>query len=161
MTLYEINQALLDLVDPETGELADFEVYEQLQLAREEKVENTALLIKNLLAEAKMIEEEEKKLNARRRAAENKASRLKEYLINTLEGEQFSSPRVAIGFRKSAALEVHSLSSVVAWLTQNGHGDLVVHGMPSLDKRTVTELVKSGVEIPGCEVVNRSSLQVR
>lgn len=40
MTLYEINEAMLALVDPETGELMDYEAFSALNMAREEKLEN-------------------------------------------------------------------------------------------------------------------------
>ena len=58
MTLYEIDAALMACIDPETGEI-DADAWEALSLDREVKIENTALLIKDLLAEANMIKQEE------------------------------------------------------------------------------------------------------
>ena len=40
-TLYEIEQAIMDCVDLETGEIIDIEKLDQLQMDREVKIENT------------------------------------------------------------------------------------------------------------------------
>ena len=86
MKLYEIDSALEALVDPETGELLDYEQFSRLQMEREAKIENTALYVKNLEAEAKAIKEEEARLSERRKAMENKAKRLREYIGFALDG---------------------------------------------------------------------------
>ena len=52
MKLYEIDQAILALVDPETGEILDYEAFSELKMKREEKIEGMALWHKNLTAEA-------------------------------------------------------------------------------------------------------------
>ena len=52
MKLYEINAALEALVDPETGELMDYDAFEALNLARDEKIEGMALWYKDMVAEA-------------------------------------------------------------------------------------------------------------
>ena len=74
MTLYEIDNEIrafldkmLDAVDEETGEIIDIDPaeLEQLNEAREQKIENIALYIKNLEADAKAIKEEEKNLKAK------------------------------------------------------------------------------------------------
>ena len=80
MTIYEIDARMAGLIDPETGELLDYEAFASLQMEREAKIENMALWYKDLTAEAKAIREEEKALAERRKSAENKAERLKGYL---------------------------------------------------------------------------------
>ena len=47
-TLYEINQDILDCIDLETGEVFDLDKLQNLQMEKNEKIENIALLIKNL-----------------------------------------------------------------------------------------------------------------
>ena len=161
MNLYEIDRALEALVDPETGELVDYEAFAQLQMDRETKIENTALWIKNLTAEAKAIKEEMDNLQKRRKAAENRAEGLKRYLSEALSGERFQTARCAISYRKSTALEVTDADTAAEWLEAQGHHDLVTYSMPTLDKRSVADLVKHGVEIPGVELVERQSMTVR
>ena len=80
MNLYEIDQQLLDLVDPTTGEVLDLEAFEELQMAREKKLDGMALWIKDLRAYADAIDGEMKGLKARKDAATRKADRLSEYL---------------------------------------------------------------------------------
>ena len=42
--IYEINQAILDCIDPETGEVLDMEALEQLQMDRVQKAELKTLI---------------------------------------------------------------------------------------------------------------------
>ena len=75
MTLYEINNAILECVDMETGEIIDSDKLSELQMAFDEKIENVALWIKDLKAESEAIKKrltlsprEEKSAKTRRRA---------------------------------------------------------------------------------------------
>ena len=82
MNLYDIDRQIQELiencVDPETGELTiDTAALDALQMEREAKIENLACYVKNLTADAKKIKAEEEALAQRRKAAENKAERLK------------------------------------------------------------------------------------
>ncbi len=161
MKLYEIDSALEALVNPETGELLDYEQFTRLQMERDTKIENTALYVKNLEAEAKAIKEEEARLSERRKSMENKAKRLREYIGFALDGEKFETARCSIGYRKATALEVDDITSAAEWLDCNGHTDMVVYSSPSIDKRAVTALIKGGTQVPGVELVERQSLQLR
>ena len=80
MTLYEIDSAIMDCFDAETGELTNPEAFENLQVERSQKIENIACWIKDLTADAAAIREEEKALAERRKVMENKAANLKDYL---------------------------------------------------------------------------------
>lgn len=68
MTIYDIDSAIAALIDPETGELGDYEAFQRLQLAREAKIENLALLYKEVRATAEAIKAETEKLIQRRSA---------------------------------------------------------------------------------------------
>lgn len=161
MNLWQIDRAILDCVDLETGEVIDIEALAALSMERETKLENIALYIKNLDREAAAIREEEKALAERRKAKENKSARLKAYLAESLGGEKFETARCSISYRKSSALEVEDTTAVAEWLDNNGYVDLVVYAAPTIDKREVTKLVKGGTVIPGVELVERQSMQVK
>lgn len=105
MNIYEIEKAIESLID-ENGEIMDFDAFMELQMARETKIENMALWVKDLTAGAKAIKEEEATLSERRKAIEVKADRLREYIAEMLSGEKFSTPKVSISYRKSAAVEI-------------------------------------------------------
>ena len=51
MKLYEIDEQILNCIDQETGEILDTEKLEQLQIDRNDKIENLILWIKDLKAE--------------------------------------------------------------------------------------------------------------
>lgn len=74
MRLYEIDQAILECIDPETGEV-DAERIAELQLARDEKIEQLLLWKKDLDADAVAIANEIRSLTERKQAAERKANR--------------------------------------------------------------------------------------
>lgn len=161
MTLYEYDQRILALIDEDTGEVKDYDVFLELNMGREEKIEATALYIKDLEGDAKKIKDEIAALQARLTPLQNKANRLREYLTRSLKGQKFSTPRCAISFCTSRALEVDDAVEAAQWLENNGHRDLVVYDAPKLDKRMVKQLVDGGENIPGVKVEKRQSLQVR
>ena len=59
MTIYEINAAMLECIDPETGEV-DAEQLEALNMLREQKIENAALWLKNLKSDVAELKAEKK-----------------------------------------------------------------------------------------------------
>lgn len=107
MNLYEINQALaryqMDF-DPETGEWLNEDELNELELAKDEKVENICLLIKNKKAEIEAFKAEEKNLAERRGSLEKEVKRLEGYVGGSLNGEEFSTTRVKVTWRKSEAV---------------------------------------------------------
>lgn len=159
MKLYEIDHAIDELIrnaiDPETGELTDIsEEMESLQIAQDEKRENIALYIKNLSAEAEAIRNEEKTLAERRRAAENHAERLKAYLMSSLNGEKFSTPRVSVSFRNSTAVYIEN---EVEFLRMNPQYARI---KTEIDKASLKDALKKG-EVPGAALETRTSMVVR
>lgn len=159
--LYEYDHRIDSLIDPDTGEVLDYDAFLTLSMEREDKIENVAVYIKNLEAQSKAIQDEERALRERRVPLEGRAKRMREHLSNYLGGERFNCSRVSISFRKSTALDVSDSASAAEWLEEHGHVDLVVRDAPKLDKRAVAALVKDGEEVPGVELVERQSLQVR
>lgn len=157
MSIYKIEQAILDLIDPETGEIKDFSALKDLNIAREEKIENIALWIKNLSAEAKAIREEEKSLAERRRVAENKGESLKKYLDQILSGEKFSTAKVAISYRKSDAVEITDEETFI----KTADAAYLVAQDPKIDKKAIKEAIKGGVEVKGAELVERNNIQIK
>ena len=107
MTLYDIDAqiAALDgaaeddmLIDAETGELISVsQALDALRMARDEKIENVACLVKNLSAEADAIREEENRLIKRRKAAETKAANLKAWLLAAMTREDGTTDKLKTG----------------------------------------------------------------
>ena len=158
MNLYEINEAIERAfeacIDPETGEIVgDTEALDDLVLARDEKVENIALWIKNLKAEAEAIRNEEKALADRRRAAENKAERLKSYLAYNLDGEKFKTPKVSISWRKSESVVVPDVFQLP--------DEYVKYKDPEPNKQLIKEAIKKGFDVEGASLVENTNLIIK
>lgn len=162
MRLYEVNAALEELLnqqDPETGELTcDLDQLDALMMERDEKLEGLALYVKNADAEAKAIREEEKALAERRRSLENKAERAKGFLAEQLAGEKFSTPKVAVSYRKSKAVEINETAF---WPWAVDHTEYVRRKDPEPDKAAISAALKSGQEIPGAELVETLSMSIK
>lgn len=163
MTLYEINSAIeaavnavLNSMDAETGEVDEAYVHEleALQVQREEKLDNIGAYIKNLLAEAKMLKEEEAALKARREAKERKAESLKNYLASALDGEKFESARVACSWRKSEAVAVDD----VDLLPDEYKVEKTTY---TADKAKIKEALKAGTEVRGAWLETKNNLQIK
>lgn len=153
MTLYEIDQAIMDCVDMETGEIIDMEKLDFLQMERAEKLENVGLWIKDLKAESDAIKKEIDTLQKRKRTADNKADSLKNYLEYALDGEKFKTPRLAVSYRKSEAVNITDFSRL---------GEIYLNFPdPVPDKKAIKEAIKAGQEVEGAELVTKTSVQVR
>lgn len=158
MNIYEIDAAILSLVDEETGEIKDFEEFANLQMERETKVENIALWYKNLIAEGKAIREEEKTLAERRRICENKAERLKAYLSEILQGNKFKTAKVAVSYRKSTAVDIEP--DFIEW-AKNKADDLLIYKMPEPNKTAIKDALKAGAGIPFASIVERQNISIK
>lgn len=154
MNIYEIDQritALLDgAVDEETGELLiDTVALDALQMEREAKVENLACYIKNLAADISAIKAEEEALAKRRKAAEAKRDRLKTYLGEVLQGQKFSTARVAVSFRRSESVEL--LPEFMDWAMEHAP-DLLRYKLPEPDKKAINQALADGRVLPASKV---------
>lgn len=165
MSIWEIEQSIMALVDPETGEITDFEALDNLAMARDEKIENLALWIKNLNAEAKAIREEEKNLAERRQKAENKAESLKAYLTQVLNGEKFKTAKTEVSWRESETVEVSS--SFVYWaknLNLSKFLNIPAPPLPSANKIAIKAYIKrfgDASALQGVTVEKHQNIQIK
>lgn len=158
MNIYEIDNAMFSLIDEETGEIKDFEAFEELQMQREEKIENTALWYKNLIAESKAIREEEKALAERRKSLEHRAESLKNFVSRALNGNKFSTSKVAISYRKSTAVEVDD--KFIDYAMKN-NSDLLTYKQPEPNKTAIKEMLQGGFDIPHAELVKKNNMSIK
>lgn len=158
MSIYEIDDSILSLVDMETGEIEDEKRYDELQMERTQKIENTGCFYKNLIAEAKAMREEEANLAQRRKAVENKAERIKSLLVYALKGEKFESPKVRCSYRKAKSVQVDDL--FVSW-AQIYADDLLNYAVPTPNRTAIKAALADGREIEHAEIVTNESLQVK
>lgn len=153
MTLYEIEQQITECVDLETGEVINIEKLDALEMAREEKIENICLYIKNLKAEAKAIKEEKDNLSERQKVAENKVKSLTTYITSYLNGEKFKTAKVNVSYRKSESVEILDIEQIPE--------DYLKYSEPTADKMLIKQSLKKGINVPGVELVESNNIQIK
>lgn len=157
MNLYEIEQEVMSCIDMETGEIIDVEKLDALTMERDQKIENIALWVKNLEADAKAYKEEKDSFAQKQKVAENKAKSLKAYLSRFLAGTAYKSTKVNIGFRKSESVDVFSMEALMEY----GNASYLKYNEPEADKTAIKNAIKSGANIPGCVLVENQNIQIK
>ena len=152
MKLYEIEQAMIDCVDPETGEIINEEKMDALHMAKEEKIENICLWIKNLQAEALALKTEKDNFAERERVTKNKIESLKKYISHVLDGQKFETTKVKVGYRKSESLEI--LESAII-------PDNFLKIKTEVDKAGLKKAVKDGLEIEGVYLAENRNISIK
>lgn len=160
-SIYEINQAILDCLDPETGEILDMEALEQLQMDRAQKAENVACWRKNLMALIGSIKEEEDALKKRREVYQRKVDSLDNYLSTHFSGEKIETARAVINWRKSTGVEITDELEAVDYLMHIAHEEVLKCAAPTIDKKAVKALLEAGEKIPGIVLADRMNLQIK
>lgn len=155
MNLYQINEAILECIDTENGDILDVEKLEALEMERDAKISNIACWVKELRSDAAGIKAEKDALDKRMKAKENLADRLSNYLQNFLNGAKFEDSRCAISYRKSESTEIAE--------------DLDLNTLPddckkitvTANKTAIKAALKSGEKIDGCTLVVKNNIQIR
>lgn len=154
MKLFEINDAIADLIDFENGEIMDIEAFDNLKLERQDKLTNIALLYKNMTSDAKQLKELEKEYSDRRKRCEKTAEWCKETLARELAGEKFEdeSKRFKISWRKSEKVEITNEDVIPAEFVKQ---------TISFDKLAMKDAMKNGNVIDGVKLVETQSIQIK
>lgn len=113
MRLYEIPARLREAfegldVDPETGEILNAEALDEIEGEASEKVENTALYLRELKAESEALKVEAKRLLDRKASLDKRADYLRALLIPALDGlgGKVKTPRVTVYVSRRQAVEI-------------------------------------------------------
>jgi hypothetical protein len=162
-SLYEINTKWMDAkiradieAEENDGVIEDAlsEMLDTLEMDREEKIENTALYIKNRKAEIKMIKEEEDNLKKRRKIVESDLSRTVEWLKFNLHGEKRTAGNFKISYRNSKATEISDIDLVpIEYKT--------IKTTEMADKTAIKKAILSGVEVAGACVIEKQNMEVK
>ena len=151
--LYEIQEDILSCIDLKTGEIIDVERLHGLQMERRQKIRNIACWIKNLLADARAYEEEEKTFATRKTAAKNKADSLKQYLSDCLHGEKIQDKEFSIGWRKSQRIHINEGAAIPpAYL---------IPVPDKVDRQGLKVALRQGVLLPGITLVEYNNIQIQ
>lgn len=153
-SLYEIDQAIMNCIDFETGEVIDLDKLTELQMQRENKFEGVALWIKNLKADAEALKAEKEVFVEREKQTKAKIERLQEWLSKVLEGQKFNTAKVMVSFRKSESVGINDVNTIPKeYMVQT------VTEAP--DKNKIKAALKTGVEISGCTLEVKNNIQIK
>lgn len=157
MTLFDIDKAIAEFefeIDEDTGEILNIDALDALQMAREQKIENVGLFIKNLEAEADAVENQEKIFADRKKRIRKKIEGLKGFLGYALDGKPFKTDRVVMSFRKSESVLVKD-----DYLVPDEYCNISVVRKP--DKKVLKDALKHGKEIMGVELIEKQNVQIK
>lgn len=160
-TLYEMTNEIAELYD----RLQDSELDDDIKdvvienhiegIGAIEKVEGYCQIIKQLNADAQMYSEEIKRLQARKKTAENSIERLKNALLDFMQtsgNDKFKAGTFNISVRKSKAVNVYDETQIPIEY---------VNMQIKVDKKMLGEALKNGKTIPGAEYEYREGVNIR
>jgi len=164
LTLYEISHDYLKALDLFTDPEADIpleaalDTLEGIEDQLQDKAVNVAKFMQNLEATAKAIKEAEQQMARRRRAMENRVRWLRDYLKYSMEAAgvtKIESPWFRLAVQKNPeAVEITNEAVVPA----DYKSEVVT---VRIDKATIREALKSGIEVPGAVLTQGTRLAVR
>lgn len=153
----EAAEKLADLdLPPEVLE----DTLESLSGDLEAKATNTAFVIRNLEASAAAIKEAEAQMAARRKALENRAARVRDYLLaNMLMAgvQKIECPYFRLAVRDNPpAVEVYEPGLIPAEYMRQPDPP-----PPAPDKTAIKEAMKAGHDVPGCRLTAGKRLEIK
>lgn len=160
MKLYEIAPALrfaLDdiVVDEETGEILQADALHAVEAEASDKIEATALYLRELDAEAKAAKDEADRMIARVKSMQKRSDYLKAMLLEALHATgKVKTARVTVSIRTTQAVEVSEGADLPeAFQT--------VKKTVSPNKVAIKQALLDGIEVPGCHLEARESVSIR
>lgn len=160
MKLYEIAPALrfaLDdiVVDEETGEILSSDALHAVEAQAAEKIEATALYLRELDAEAKAAKEEANRMLDRVKSMQKRSDYLKAMLLDALHATgKVKTGRVTVSIRTTQAVEVSEGANLPEAYT-------TVKTTVTPNKVAIKQALLDGVEVPGCSLEARESVSIR
>ena len=160
MKLYEISEAIraaLDHieVDEETGEILSADALHAVEAQAAEKIEATALYLREMDAEAKAAKEEADRILSRVKSMQKRSDYLKTVLLDALHATgKVKTARVTVSIRTTKAVEVSEGANLPEAYT-------TVKTTVSPNKIAIKQALTDGLEVPGCRLEERESVSIR
>ncbi|WP_314403964.1 siphovirus Gp157 family protein [uncultured Granulicatella sp.] len=157
MNLYELSQNYLAVQDMDLEPETLKDTLDSIEEAIEVKAENIAKWIRNLEADKKAFEEEEKRFKDKKQAADNRIKSLKLYLEDNMR--LTGKTKFKAGFF-SFAIQ-NNPPSVEVFDEALIPKQFLIAQPVKIDRAGIKELLKAGEEVPGAELKHSSSLRIR
>lgn len=164
LTLYQISDqylqdvAKLNELDIDDQTFAD--TLESLSGELEVKTTNVAMFVRNLEASAEAIKQAEAAMTARRKAIENKAERIRQYLLDNMQRTGISKiecPYFKIALRDNPdSVVIDPLAVIPAEYLRQPEPP-----PPTADKAALKAALKAGAVIQGVRLEKRQRLEIK
>jgi len=153
----EIQNCIKPVVDERTGEIIgqeiDFQRLDELEMDKETKIRNIACWMKNLAADEKALDEQEKVFAARKRGVKNTREGLKNYLAAFLQGEGMKRAEFVISFRGTKSTNILNEEAIPE--------QYKIPQPAKVSKEDILRDLKAGIEVPGAELKESLSMTVK
>lgn len=165
VALYELageyRQAFNALSDTDMDEQTVADTLDGLRFPVEEKCKSVAAFVRNLEATAEQIKLAEKQMADRRKAFENRAERIREYLKANMEVAgitQIECSHFKLSIKKNPPSVVIDAESQIP----ADYMTVPVAPPPAPDKKLIAAALKDGFEVPGCHLeINKTRLDIK
>ena len=172
MTLYEINEQFSnamemyengvdEIVDTETGEVKSLaDVLAELNMSREEKIENTVRYIKNLRADSESARAEASNLIERADRFDKKAEQLESYLLSQLgDCKKLETPLYTLKVRTTKSTCCPTDEEAIQRLPE-GFWNVKTTVKVTPDKKAIKAALEKGEKLEGCSIVENRRLSI-
>ncbi len=156
MKLYELAQTYTEIMDLDVDKDTMKTMLDALEIDVKEKAVNIAHLMNNNSGDVLVLDEEIKRLQAKKAAIKGKDDNLKEYLsymLQNMDIKKLETPLYKFSFRKSESVKVIEKDVPVQYKK--------VKTTKSIDKVAIKKALKSGEVIEGCTLEVKQNLQVK
>lgn len=157
MNLYELSIAFQEVqnmdLDPEVMK----DTLDSIGGTFEDKAENMAKLMRNIKSDISACKEEECYLKTKRQAKENKLKWLETYLEDCMKlagKTKFKSGMFNFSIQKNPVSVNITDENILP-------EDYLIPQPPKVDKTSLKEALKSGIEVPGAELKQTEGLRIR
>lgn len=154
MTLYEIDNAISQCIDWETGEITDLIYLEQLEMERSKKIENVALYCKELAHFSDNLKEEIESMQKRKKTADNAVKRLKGWLAMACDAKKFETPKTRVSFRQTEETVIDNEELILKkYMTKK-----VTY---TISKTLIKDAIESGTKVKGAHIEKKWSTIIK
>ena len=162
-TLYELSGEYLELLemaeDPETDPQAFNDTLESLDWEFEDKADGYAKIIAQMNADSGAIGDEIKRLQARKKSMEGNIDRMKKSLqmaMETTGKRKFKTSLFSFGIQKNpprVVMDAENLTDIPI--------DYLVPQDPTVDKKKIMAVLKSGAALPFAHLEQDEGIRIR
>lgn len=168
-SLYEINETRKSFLDQiASGEIPEEAISDTLEALDGEfndKADDTACYIKQLLSDAQAIKTEADNLTERAAAKKHKADRLMDYLYQQFKDrgkDKLETARNILKIRKNPpSVQIDDEDAFIGWAQSSKETNLLTIHDPTVNKTAVKNALKAGEEIPHAQLVSGEKLTLK